>query len=142
MQRPHLLHEPSGVGTDPCGRAGEAGTPRYAGRAEPEAHRVLVAAAALPQPRIPGRDPLDQQSRRRHGPEPQAGLGLPELEIGARFKYEQNPSTWSSEITDGDGVARFVDEHPEPPAEVSLYVGDALCDSFPVEDGAMLVLEV
>jgi hypothetical protein len=69
-------------------------------------------------------------------------IPVADLEIGARYKYEHNPSTWNSETTDGDGVAWFVDEHPESPLEVKLYVGDTFCDSFPVEDGAMLILEV
>ena len=67
---------------------------------------------------------------------------ISDLEVGARFKYADNPSRWSTETTDGDGVAWFVDEHPEPPLEVKLYLGDTLCDTFPVADGTMLVLEV
>jgi hypothetical protein len=64
------------------------------------------------------------------------------LEIGARYKYAQHSSTWSSETTDGDGLAWFNDDHPEPPLEVNLYAGDTLCDTFPVEDGAVVILEV
>lgn len=69
-------------------------------------------------------------------------IPVPGLELGARYKYEQSPSTWSSETTDGDGLASFHDNHPEPPLEVKLYVGDTLCDSFPVEDGSVVILEV
>jgi hypothetical protein len=64
------------------------------------------------------------------------------LEIGARYKYEHSSSTWSSETTDGDGLAWFNDDHPEPPLEVNLYAGDTLCDTLPVEDGAVVILEV
>ena len=69
-------------------------------------------------------------------------IPVADLEIGARYKYRDVPSTWSSEVTDGDGLAWFCDEHPEPPLEVKLYVGDTLCDSFPVEDGTTVILEV
>ena len=69
-------------------------------------------------------------------------IPVPGLELGARYKYEHSPSTWSSETTDGDGLAWFSDEHPEPPAGVTIYVGDTLCDTFPVEDGATVILEV
>ena len=69
-------------------------------------------------------------------------LPVPDLEIGARYRYENSPSTWDTETTNGDGVASFVDEHPEPPLEMRLYVSDALCDTFEVEDGATLVLEL
>jgi hypothetical protein len=69
-------------------------------------------------------------------------IPVPGLEIGARYKYRASPSTWSSECTDGDGLAWFSDEHPEPPLEVKLYVGDTLCDTFPVEDGTTVILEV
>ncbi len=67
---------------------------------------------------------------------------VPDLELGARYKYEHSPSTWSSQSTDGDGLAWFVDEHTEPPLEVNLYVGDTLCDTFPVEDGSTVILEM
>lgn len=69
-------------------------------------------------------------------------LGVPGLEIGARFRYETIPSTWSTAVTDGEGRARFREEHAEPPIEVTLYVGDQQCDTFPVHDGASLVLEL
>jgi hypothetical protein len=69
-------------------------------------------------------------------------MPVPDLEVGARFKYEHIPSSWCSECTDGDGLALFHDEHPEPPIEVTFYVDDQPCDTFPVEDGATLVLEL
>ncbi len=67
---------------------------------------------------------------------------VPGLALGARFKYESSPSSWNCEITDSDGLATFHDEHPEPPLELSIYVDDTLCDSFPVVNGSTLVLEV
>ena len=67
---------------------------------------------------------------------------VPDLEIGARYRYKNSPSRWSTEKTYGDGIAWFADEHPEPPLEMHLYVSDVLCDTFKVEDGAMLVLEL
>lgn len=69
-------------------------------------------------------------------------LPVPGLEIGARFGYPTIPSTWSSSTTDGDGTARFSDEHAEPPETVCLYVGEGPCGTFPVEDGSRLVLEM
>lgn len=69
-------------------------------------------------------------------------IPVPGLEIGARYKYEHSPSTWSSECTNGDGLAWFCDEHPEAPLEVKVYVGDKYCDTFPVEDGTTVILEV
>lgn len=69
-------------------------------------------------------------------------LPVPELEVGARFSYPAAPSTWSTARTDGDGCAWFRDRHPEVPRTVCLYVGDERCGTFPVEDGAAIVLEV
>ena len=69
-------------------------------------------------------------------------IPVPGLELGARFKYEREPSTWNSAVTDGDGTAEFCDEHPEPPVRVDVYVGESLCETFPVEDGATFILEV
>jgi hypothetical protein len=64
------------------------------------------------------------------------------LQLGARYKYENSPSSWNCETTDGDGLAFFCDEHSEPPLEVSIYVDDTLCDSFPVVNDSTFVLEV
>jgi len=69
-------------------------------------------------------------------------LGVPALEVGARFNYPGAPSTWSTAVTDGDGCACFSDRHPEPPGGVCLFVGDERCGTFPVSDGAMIVLEM
>ncbi len=67
---------------------------------------------------------------------------VPGLEIGARFRYGTMPATWSTATTDGEGRARFSEEHAEPPIEVTLFVGDQQCDTFPIRDGASLVLEL
>jgi hypothetical protein len=69
-------------------------------------------------------------------------IPVPDQEIGARFSYPQDASTWSTSVTDGDGCARFHDRHPEVPVSVCLYLGDERCGTFQVRDGASLVLEV
>lgn len=69
-------------------------------------------------------------------------MPVPELEVGARFTYPQAASTWSTAVTDGDGCATFRDHHPETPQQVCLYVGDERCGTYPVVDGASIVLEV
>lgn len=70
------------------------------------------------------------------------GIPVPAVEVGARYRYESSPRTWSSELTDGDGCAHFNDEHPEPPLEVCLFVGDSDCGSQVVENGARYILEM
>jgi hypothetical protein len=70
------------------------------------------------------------------------GLPVPGLQLGARFKYDTEPASWDWATTDGHGQATFCDKHPEPPREVSFYVGDAFCDTFPVVDGSTVVLEM
>jgi hypothetical protein len=67
---------------------------------------------------------------------------VPGLELGARYKYENNPSTWTSATTDGDGLARFRDEHSESPLRVDVYLGDSFAETFPVVEGSTVVLEV
>ncbi|MBI5157979.1 MAG: hypothetical protein HZA58_08215 [Acidimicrobiia bacterium] len=69
-------------------------------------------------------------------------MAVPELEVGARFSYPQAASTWSTAITNGDGVAIFRDQHPETPQRVCLYVGDERCGTFDLTEGASIVLEV
>jgi len=69
-------------------------------------------------------------------------MPVPEQEVGARFSYPEDASTWSSAVTDGDGCAHFRDRHPQPPVSVCLYIGDERCGTFEVGDGASLVLEV
>lgn len=69
-------------------------------------------------------------------------IPVPDQEVGARFSYAEDASSWSTAITDGDGCARFADTHPGPPISVCLYIGDERCGTFPVRDGASLVLEV
>ena len=69
-------------------------------------------------------------------------IPVPGLELGARYKYEHSPSTWTSAITNGEGTAQFCDEHAQPPLHVDVYIGDSFCETFPVEDGATVVLEV
>ncbi len=68
---------------------------------------------------------------------------VPDLEIGARFRYSASPSTWSAEQTDGEGYARFDDEHPEAPLEACLFVGEQHCGTIaPVEPGGCHILEL
>jgi len=69
-------------------------------------------------------------------------IPVPAQEVGARFSYPGDASSWSTAITDGDGCARFRDRHPQHPSSVCLYVGDERCGTFPVHDGVCLVLEV
>ena len=51
----------------------------------------------------------------------QIGVGVingewsPVPEFGARFRYEQFESSWSSQRTALDGLASFRDEHLDPP---------------------------
>jgi hypothetical protein len=70
------------------------------------------------------------------------GLPLPSVEVGARYRYEAGPRTWSAEVTDGDGHAAFCDDHPSPPLEVVLFVGDEDCGCYPVAEGAHITLEM
>ena len=70
-------------------------------------------------------------------------IPVPALEVGARFSYPGGlPTTWSSTLTDGDGYARFSDQHPAAPSSVCFYVEDEQCTTCEVEDGATLVLEM
>jgi len=69
-------------------------------------------------------------------------MAVPDLEVGARFSYPKAASTWSTAITDGDGLAIFRDRHPETPQHVCLYVGDERCGTFDLTEGASIVLEV
>ncbi len=70
------------------------------------------------------------------------GIPVPGLEIGARYHYRNSPSTWDCATTDGDGVARFTDEHAEMPFEVALFVGDEQCGTYPLTNHAHLTLEM
>lgn len=70
------------------------------------------------------------------------GLPVPSVEVGARYKYETGPRTWSSELTDGDGHASFTDDHSAPPIEVELYVEDEDCGCYPVVEGEHITLEM
>lgn len=68
---------------------------------------------------------------------------VPGLEIGVRYHYAASPSAWSAEETDGEGYARFDDEHPEPPLDAGLFVGGQHCGTVaPVEPGSCHVLEL
>lgn len=67
---------------------------------------------------------------------------IPAIEVGARFEYPAAASSWSTAITDGDGLATFRDRHPEAPRGVCLFIGDERCGTFPVGDGSMIVLDV
>lgn len=42
--------------------------------------------------------------------------------VEARFTYQLQPATWSTEYTDGEGRAEFGEDHPGMPVEVTLYV--------------------
>ena len=70
------------------------------------------------------------------------GIPVPSVEVGARYRYPIAARTWSAENTDGDGCARFRDDHPEPPTDVCLFVGEQDCGAHPVADGAQFVLEM
>lgn len=70
------------------------------------------------------------------------GIPVPAVEVGARYRYPTAPRTWSSEHTDGDGCARFRDDHVEPPTEVCLFVGDDECGTYALSDGSDFVLEM
>ena len=70
------------------------------------------------------------------------GTPVPSVEVGARYRYPTAPRTWSAENTDGDGCARFRDDHPESPTEVCLFVGEQDCGTEQLVDGAVFVLEM
>ena len=70
------------------------------------------------------------------------GISVPSTEVGARYRYPTAPRTWSSEITDANGYARFRDEHTEPPTEVCLFVGDQECGTYALSEGAHITLEM
>ena len=40
-------------------------------------------------------------------------IPVPAQEVGARFSYPDDASSWSTAFTDGDGCARFRDRHPQ-----------------------------
>ena len=70
------------------------------------------------------------------------GLPVPSIEVGARYRYESSAGTWSAVSTDGAGHASFSDDHPEPPLDVALFVGDEECGHYPVQDGAHITIEM
>jgi hypothetical protein len=70
------------------------------------------------------------------------GLPVPDVEVGARYKYVSGPRTWSAEHTDGDGLAEFHDDHAEKPTEVELFVDEQDCGCYPVFDGEHITLEM
>jgi hypothetical protein len=69
-------------------------------------------------------------------------LPVPGLEIGVRYRYSDSPSTWSVAQTDGDGVARFHDGHPEMPSDVEVYVGNRFYGTYCLHDCHDVVIEV
>ncbi len=69
-------------------------------------------------------------------------LPVPGVEICARYHYPTAASTWDCAESNGDGVAVFSDEHPEPPREVALFVNGELCGTFDVAEDALLTLEM
>ena len=69
-------------------------------------------------------------------------LEIPELEIGARFRYPSSATTWAVSRTKADGCAAFRDEHLEQPIEVDLFVDSEHCGSFPIEYNTTIVLEL
>lgn len=70
------------------------------------------------------------------------GMQVPDVEIGARYRYASAPATWGTARTDGNGFASFSDAHPEMPTEVSLFVGDDQCGTYPLKPGAHLTIEM
>ncbi len=70
------------------------------------------------------------------------GHPVPEVEVGARFRYANQARSWSVETTDGDGCAWFRDQHREPPIDVCLFIEDCDCGSYTVEDGEHLTVEM
>jgi len=70
------------------------------------------------------------------------GIPVPAVEVGARYRYPTASRTWSSELTDGDGLAQFCDDHAERPEEVCLFVGEDDCGTYPLSEGCHLVLEM
>ncbi len=70
------------------------------------------------------------------------GLPVPSIEVGARYRYDSGPRTWSVEYTDADGHASFRDDHPQPPVEVALFVQDEDCGLYPVNEGAYITVEM
>lgn len=70
------------------------------------------------------------------------GLPVPSVEVGARYRYETGPRTWSAEYTDGEGLASFRDDHPRRPVEVTLFVEDEDCGRYPVVEGEHITLEM
>lgn len=69
-------------------------------------------------------------------------LPIPGVEIGARFHYADAPSSWDCATTDGDGVASFVGEHPEPPTETALFVADEMLGIYAVGDHERITIEL
>lgn len=70
------------------------------------------------------------------------GISVPSVEVGARYRYPTASRTWSAEITDINGYARFRDDHEETPTEVCLFVGDEECGTYALSDGAHITLEM
>jgi len=62
-------------------------------------------------------------------------------EVGARFSYASLPSSWSVARADCGGLARFSDEHAEPPLKVTFFINDEDCGTFAVKDGTYYVVE-
>jgi len=71
------------------------------------------------------------------------GLPVAGVDLGARFRYSSEITTWSRATTDGDGHGHFSDEHPEPPLQACFFVGDDYCDTWmEVAHGGCYVLEM
>lgn len=69
-------------------------------------------------------------------------LPVPGLEIGVRYRYTDNPAAWSTAITDGDGIARFHDAHPEPPIDVEVFADGRHCDTHRMCESGEVVLHL
>jgi hypothetical protein len=78
--------------------------------------------------------PLDYYLIRADGEDAGAALG------SAPLHYPRQPG-WSTAVIIMT-VAPPSDRHPEAPRQVCLYIGDERCGTYPVKDGASIVLEV
>ena len=69
------------------------------------------------------------------------GMPVPGVDLGVRFRYPGESTTWSQATTDGDGYARFADKHPEGPLQACFFVGDDYCDTWTelVDDGCYVL---
>ena len=67
-----------------------------------------------------------------------------DLEVGARFRYTAAPSTWSTALTDGDGLRPLRRHPPRSPARglPCSSAGSTASPSPPIEPGTCHMLEL